>query len=711
MNQRAPMLIVFLAVVSSLLPRLHHAHGRSFSEFKPPTTNAAGGKRALLVGIDKYDRGSKQPYHDWWDLNTSHDIAVLKEILIRKFQFDEKDILVLNTKERTTHAAIIDEFRNFLIKQTGKGDIVFFHYSGHGQQIPDNNDDEIDGYDESLVPSDYVSQKDGSRNIRDDELGALLDELKVKEPGNVTISLDSCFAGTGTRGLLDLQTRGGPWRGAPVPANKVRGQDDSPSGLLNRGERPVPGYVFLAAASHEQTAKEVRNDDNLPMGLYTYALAKALDASGPNTTYRDLFERLNDIVTRRRNDQNPQLEGQLDKVLMEGTALPPQHYISVKVQPRRSGGDAVVLQAGKLHGMTEGSRFALYPAGTKDPKQSEKLADAVISTLSLTTATLTVQGKPDLEKLRTARAFETEHRYDNSLLKVVSRGLDKLQGGPEAVAEIKAAELLEVQSAESRNWNVLIRAATAEDISNGRVNAGFRGVILERDDGSVLGTVQEGQTMGTAIKEILESEMRWITIKSLQNTDPNLQIEMRLIPVNVELDTEGYVSKVLGDKPEGLRRTSGSQIELSVGDHVMIELKNSGSEDAYVTVLNLRSDGRVGPGWPQPLPNFPAQDNKLKPGQVLRIREPYVFRIEEPLGQESFRAIATRTPTDFTPLIDAELIKRGDPTGERGGNAARSPLGRILKAAQTGKRSGINMAVPPSWATATVTYTIRPGAK
>lgn len=673
-----------------------------------PSTNpiASGRKRALLVGIDKYKRGSKELNHDWWDLNTSFDISVLREILIRKFQFDEKDILVLNAPEQSRHKNIVDAFREFLIKQTNKGDVVFFHYSGHGQQIPDDNGDEIDGYDESLVPSDYVSQKNGSKNIRDDEIGVLLDELKAKEPANVTISLDSCFSGTATRGKLELQPRGGPWRGEPISKEKVKGEDTSPSGLLSRGGKPASGYIFLAAASHEQTAKEVYNDDDKPMGLYTYALVKALEASGPNTTYRDLFERLNDVVTRRRTDQNPQLEGELEKVLMEGAALPPERYINVKVETRR-GGDLVVLQAGKLQGMTEGSRLALYPTGTKNPSQGEKLADALIAKVDLTTATLTIEGKVDLEKLRTARAFETEHRYDDKLLKVATRGIDKLEGGAEAVAQLKSSELLESDAAGTRPWNVLVRVSTEEDRKNGVVDAGFRGVILERDDGSILGKTPEGPMMARQIKEALEAEIRWLTIKSLENTDPNLQIEMRLIPVNVELNTEGYVTKVLGEAPAGLKRTSGNQIELAVGDHVMIELKNSGPEDAYITVLNLRSDGRVGPGWPQQIPNIPAQDNRLKAGQILKISEPYVFRITEPVGQESFRAIATRTPTDFTPLIDADLLKRGDPVDERGGNAARSPLGRMLKAAQVGKRAGINMAVPPSWATATVTYTIK----
>ncbi|MCU1267887.1 MAG: peptidase [Acidobacteria bacterium] len=662
-------------------------------------------KRALLVGIEKYDRRSKEANYDWWDLNTSQDVALLKEVLIKKFQFDKNDILVLDSPDRTKHKDIIDAFREFLIKPTKKGDIVFFHYSGHGQQIPDDGNDEVDGYDESLVPSDYVSQKDGSMNIRDDEIGKLLDELKLHEPSNVTISLDSCFSGTATRGELKLRSRGGPWKGKPVAKEKIRGEDTSPSGLLNRGEKPFPGYVFLSATSPAQTAKQDYNDVNEPMGLYTYSLVKALDASGPRTTYRDLFERLNDTVTRRQHDQNPQLEGELDKVLMEGTALPPQRYMGVKVEMRRNA-KVVVMQAGKLQGMTEGSRFGVYPSGTKDPKDGGKLGDAVLSRVDLTTAVMSVDGLVDWEKLRTARAFETEHKYDDKLLTVVTQGVEALKGGPEALAQIKSLELIENDPAGKKPWNVLIRRPIGFDIEHKLVDENFRGAVLERNDGSILGTVPEGPDLANGVKQALEAEVRWQTVKSLENTDANLRVELRLIPVEVELDHDGFVTKVLGVKP--LHRTGGSQIELAVGDHVMLEVRNVGEEDVFVTVLNLRSDGKVGPGWPQQIKGVKQPDdvNFLKQGGVLPIPEPYVFRIEEPLGQESFRAIATREPTDYTPLIDSELLTRGGPLDERGGNAARSPLGRILKSAQKGKRSGINMAVPPSWATATVTYTI-----
>jgi metacaspase-1 len=662
-------------------------------------------KRALLVGISKYQRAGKDPSKEWWDLSTATDIKLLKETLIRKFQFEPQDIKCLTTPQETTHTAIVEAFRQHLIKPTQPGDIIFFHFSGHGQFIPDDGDDELDGYDESLVPSDYVSRQDGLKNIRDDKLGALLDELKLKKPTNVTITLDSCYSGTGTRG--ELPVRGGPWAGDPVPRAKVHGEETSASGLLTRGAGPATGYVFISAAGPKQVAQETYNEANQPMGLFTWALLKALDKAGPSTTYRDLFEQLNDLVTRKQGNQNPQLEGELDKQLMAGTALKPERYIGVKTDERNN----VILQAGKLQGMTKGSRFGVYAEGTKSPQEGNKLADAEITQVDLTTSRLKLAGNVSPDKLRAARAFETEHFYDESLLKVVIQNPGNLASGREIQAQVKSFELAEAVTrgtgeAGTVAYDVLIHPPAPKDVSDKVIAANFRGVILERQNGSVIATIPEGPEIAREVKKALEREMRWLTIKSLENTDPGVKIELRLVPVEVELNSDGYVSKVLADKKTNL--TTGSQLEFKLGDHIMLEVRNTGDSPAHVTILNLRSDGKVGPGWPQQLGNIPPPDNLIKnDGRWVRIKEPYVFRISEPVGLESFRAIATREPTDFTPLIDEELLKRGDPGTPRGENAARSILGRLLTANQQGRRSGINMAPPPAWATATVHFMIR----
>jgi hypothetical protein len=59
--------------------------------------------------------------------------------------------------------------------------------------------------------------------------------------------------------------------------------------------------------------------------------------------------------------------------------------------------------------------------------------------------------------------------------------------------------------------------------------------------------------------------------------------------------------------------------------------------------------------------------------------------------------LATQTPTDFTPLIDADCSSVAIQLMSALATQLDHPLGRILKAAQAGKR------LPPSWATTTAT--------
>ena len=49
-------------------------------------------------------------------------------------------------------------------------DSLFLHYSGHGGQAKDHDSDEVDGYDETILPVDYKS----AGQIVDDEMNAML---------------------------------------------------------------------------------------------------------------------------------------------------------------------------------------------------------------------------------------------------------------------------------------------------------------------------------------------------------------------------------------------------------------------------------------------------------------------------------------------------------------------------------------------------------
>ncbi|MCH8905276.1 MAG: caspase family protein, partial [Bacteroidetes bacterium] len=84
-------------------------------------------KYALLVGINDYEAVN--------DLEGCiNDVENMKALLRGKFDFQEENILILTDKQATKEG-VITAFKTHLIDQAQHGDIVLFHYSGHGSQM------------------------------------------------------------------------------------------------------------------------------------------------------------------------------------------------------------------------------------------------------------------------------------------------------------------------------------------------------------------------------------------------------------------------------------------------------------------------------------------------------------------------------------------------------------------------------------------------
>lgn len=152
--------------------------------------------RALLVGIGKYD----QMKTGWSQIHGDNDVALLMPLL-KKRGFNDVTVL---TNHDATKARIVAELKA-LASKCRPGDRVYFHFSGHGQPIRDDNHDEGKGkkYDESLIPYDACrdSRKlngkyTGQFHLIDDELNPLLDAIKVKlgTEGELFIAVDACFS-------------------------------------------------------------------------------------------------------------------------------------------------------------------------------------------------------------------------------------------------------------------------------------------------------------------------------------------------------------------------------------------------------------------------------------------------------------------------------------------------------------------------------------
>ena len=639
-------------------------------------------KRALLIGVHQYKHG---PNSIFGDLDTESDVAAIRQALMDHFGFAAGDIRVLTTAPETTRASILQAMQDFLVAPTGPGDIVYFHYSGHGSQVPDPKDPS--GVDETLVPSDWV--QDGAKDIRDKEVRQIIGEIQAKKPGSLTLTFDSCHSGTITRGGR-MRVRGVSFEkrfGRPAPtapgspaAGKTRGAFGSLLPGPAQADRPQSGaksgYVVISACRDDQSAVETEDENHIPMGRLTFLLCRALRDAKPGMTYQDLFEQVDSLMRQNYSDvrQDPQIEGDSRQVLLGSAAVVTPPYLRVENEPDGS----LRLAAGSLQGMTKGSRFALFPAGTRDFHASNAVAVVQIASTRLLSSKLILvsQAKTDTD-LTAARAVETSHQYGDTRLKVAAEGL---AGQPALLAALQADEGIVVVTASGRPDVTLTPAGS--------------GLVLTREDGgAIISRFPPGQDLSAQVVAALKRETQWRFVRALNNEDAGspLRIEMRIVPAEVTGNAEEGLT-FIKDRP--LRR---GPVQVSPSDVVTVEVRNIGAVDAYVTVLDVQSDAGVQQLWPTP--NQTASESLVPHGQPDRWQKlmqdpahPMLLQFGGSQGPETFKAIATREKVDFK-----ALATRG----------SLSPLEQMLRSAALGTRASV--AVTPSlWATATVAFTVAP---
>ena len=102
-------------------------------------------RRALVIGIGQQeDKG-------WGKINGDRDVPYVMEML-KNAKFKTGNVKTL-VNQQATKAAIVNAFKA-LASQSKRGDVVYVHFSGHGQQMKDMHNDEKDGLDECWIPYD-----------------------------------------------------------------------------------------------------------------------------------------------------------------------------------------------------------------------------------------------------------------------------------------------------------------------------------------------------------------------------------------------------------------------------------------------------------------------------------------------------------------------------------------------------------------------------
>ncbi|HYF61600.1 MAG TPA: caspase family protein, partial [Herpetosiphonaceae bacterium] len=318
---------------------------------------------ALLVGIDEY--------RDKPLAGCVNDVEALRDYLIGDLGVPERQVATLCNRQ-ATRAGILDAFQDFLTFNPAirPGDQILFHFSGHGSRMRDPDGIEPDGLNETLVP--YDSRTANAYDIPDKTLAGLLEQLVAAKGSNVTVMLDCCHSGSGTRG--PARVRGidpDPRRPPPgLDSERLAARGASYHGWHGPGE----SYVLLAACRDRETSQEYpapgREGRTAWYGPLTYFVLQGLEHLPPSATYADLYESIAYRINAANPGQMPQCEGDRDRAVFGEARMRRAPFFLI----HELGGRQFQLNGGLIHGVAEGTEFTVYPG----PHRAEPGSPAAI---------------------------------------------------------------------------------------------------------------------------------------------------------------------------------------------------------------------------------------------------------------------------------------------------------------------------------------------
>jgi pimeloyl-ACP methyl ester carboxylesterase len=341
---------------------------------------------ALLVGINNYDNRSRIPSLS----GCVNDIQGMQAYLEGRVAGREFTLhLRVLTNEQATRANIIEGFRAHLC-QAGPEDVALFYYAGHGAQADAPEEFwslEPDRMLETLVC--YNSRIDDEHwDLADKELAKLIAEVDGKKP-HITVVLDCCHSGSGTRGELTRRAapdkRPRPLKSfivSPTDAAQTAAQTVANTRSLSPTamKLPVGRHVVLSACRDIEEASEY-NGAGQRRGAFSYFFQESLTKANGSLSYRDLFKRTNALVRLNIPAQAPQMEAthseDLEQLFLGGAIAPTLPYFTAS-HHREHGW---CIDGGAIHGLqpptkAETTLLALFPFDSS-PEQIKQVSGAI----------------------------------------------------------------------------------------------------------------------------------------------------------------------------------------------------------------------------------------------------------------------------------------------------------------------------------------------
>jgi hypothetical protein len=672
-------------------------------------------RHALLIGVTYYENLPKAKHL----AGPANDVLLVRNLLLDKFQFSPDQIVVLTEQAGTqrgknlypTRANIEREFKRLALIAR-PGDQVVIHMGGHGSQQPEDKnspDPEPDGLDEIFLPRDVGAwnQSKGTvaNAIIDDEMGAWLKAIRDKK-SSVWITFDSCHSGTMIRGGDDREKARDldPVDDLGIPRQAIKdavtfAAKRNASNPVSRGDDMPPafklakegGIVAIYACQPNELTYErefpAQSSDAKVYGLLTYSLCKILteatEKSKEPLTYNELARRIHGQYGQwGRMGPTPLIEGvDRDRQVLGDKVWPGRS--SIVLQPDKDG---FKINAGALHGLSEGSILAVTPP----PGQGDKLL-----------------GHVRIKELRTHYAEVEPCAYDKMPL---VRGLPRDGVCKAAFIDIGDQQLrvaVDPRDAEAKAVSAamrgdvekivkglsgpqsLVRLVDKTNEADWLVRLQGDKVVLVPGSGWSVGRAPLGDTaFGPApidanlkawLNDALNRIARAESLKRLAaggepgGPDQPIRLDLKVKRRKNTQDKVGAIP-IAWPAPDVLAYD---------GDLMVFKLTNQGRFPIDVTLLYIDSGFRIDCLYPNE-----GELNRLRPGDSESIG----LRINsKTTGLEQLVVIAVKAtgqPVDFSQLAEPTLESALKKAGTRGDELKQSldtPLGKLLKRGMYGQ--------------------------
>lgn len=246
----------------------------------PPSSGKApqlsGRRKAVLIGINYF--GTQAQLR-----GCINDVRNMQDLLGNTFGWPASCMRRLTDDNPSTMPTRrnIEAAMRWLVEGVQPGDVLFFHYSGHGAQQEDPHGYEEDGMNETILPVDFKS----AGMITDDEMSEIM-VRHLPEGVRLTCVMDCCHSGTGMD--LPYKWTGWGWREETNP-------------YFSLGD-----VQMFSGCEDDDTSSDAATAYGAAGGAMTTAFCDVLRNS-PGLAYSQFMSHLNQLMHRRGFSQHAQL--------------------------------------------------------------------------------------------------------------------------------------------------------------------------------------------------------------------------------------------------------------------------------------------------------------------------------------------------------------------------------------------------------------------